>query len=113
METLSFPLQMDLRAIQASETLTETQKAQALDDALRVRTQAAFVALNPLLAKARADVALTNGWILEEGEEEVEGIECPKCHGTQTTAHQKQLRSADEPMDIFVKCRKCGFNGKI
>lgn len=35
---------------------------------------------------------------------------CPKCGGSRTTQAEKQTRSADEPMTVFVRClaAKCG-----
>ena len=33
---------------------------------------------------------------------------CQKCGGDRTTYTQKQMRSSDEPMTIFVTCINCG-----
>jgi DNA-directed RNA polymerase subunit M/transcription elongation factor TFIIS len=35
-------------------------------------------------------------------------IACPKCRSNSVDTEQKQTRSADEPMTVFCKCRKCG-----
>lgn len=34
-------------------------------------------------------------------------FECGKCHSRKTTNYQKQTRSADEPMTVFVSCLNC------
>ncbi len=34
-------------------------------------------------------------------------IVCKKCKSSEVDTEQKQTRSADEPMTIFCKCRKC------
>lgn len=38
---------------------------------------------------------------------------CGKCKGYQTTYHQLQTRSADEPMTTFVTCLKCNKRWKF
>lgn len=35
---------------------------------------------------------------------------CPKCKESKCTWNQKQTRSADEPMTIFVTCLNCNYN---
>lgn len=46
-------------------------------------------------------------------EELVEGIfTCGKCRSKYTTYFQMQTRSADEPMTVFVTCKKCGNRWK-
>lgn len=37
---------------------------------------------------------------------------CRKCKGNQTTYYTLQVRSADEPMTIFIQCLKCGNRWK-
>ena len=47
--------------------------------------------------------------ILEAGSgDEAAFIACPKCRSNAVDTEQKQTRSADEPMTVFCKCRKCG-----
>ena len=33
---------------------------------------------------------------------------CKKCGGDRTTHYQKQMRSSDEPMTVFITCLTCG-----
>ena len=35
-------------------------------------------------------------------------FKCGKCKGMNTSNYQKQTRSADEPMTVFVRCKDCG-----
>eukprot|EP00924_Labyrinthula_sp_SR-Ha-C_P016673 snap_masked-scaffold_6-processed-gene-11.22-mRNA-1 protein AED:0.36 eAED:0.36 QI:0/-1/0/1/-1/1/1/0/178 len=35
-------------------------------------------------------------------------FKCGRCKSTKTTNYQKQTRSADEPMTVFVQCTNCG-----
>ena len=37
---------------------------------------------------------------------------CGRCKSTKTTSTQKQTRSADEPMTVFVLCLNCGKRWK-
>jgi transcription elongation factor S-II len=37
---------------------------------------------------------------------------CSRCKSTKTTSTQKQTRSADEPMTVFVFCTNCGKRWK-
>lgn len=37
---------------------------------------------------------------------------CKRCNSTKTTSTQKQTRSADEPMTVFVFCMNCGNRWK-
>lgn len=48
--------------------------------------------------------------ILESADGDAAGtfIACPKCRSNAVDTEQKQTRSADEPMTVFCKCRKCG-----
>jgi DNA-directed RNA polymerase subunit M/transcription elongation factor TFIIS len=39
-------------------------------------------------------------------------FECRKCKSKKTSHVEKQVRSADEPMNVFVKCHKCGHSWK-
>ena len=43
-----------------------------------------------------------------DGAESGTFIACPKCRSSSVDTEQKQTRSADEPMTVFCKCRKCG-----
>ena len=38
---------------------------------------------------------------------------CVRCKSQKTSSSQKQTRSADEPMTVFVKCDNCGKRWKI
>ena len=38
---------------------------------------------------------------------------CRKCKQSRCTVHQKQTRSADEPMTTFVNCMVCGYAWKF
>jgi len=38
---------------------------------------------------------------------------CRKCKQSRCTVHQKQTRSADEPMTTFVNCIVCGYAWKF
>jgi transcription elongation factor S-II len=38
---------------------------------------------------------------------------CGKCKGSQTTYTQAQIRSADEPMTVFISCLNCNHSWKI
>lgn len=43
-----------------------------------------------------------------------EGFEtCRRCGGKNTTYHQVQMRSSDEPMTVFVRCLDCGKRWKM
>lgn len=43
-----------------------------------------------------------------------EGFEtCRRCKGKNTTYHQVQMRSSDEPMTVFVRCLDCGKRWKM
>lgn len=47
------------------------------------------------------------------GIENPEGLfKCGRCKSTKTSNTQKQTRSADEPMTVFVHCRNCGNRWK-
>ncbi len=37
---------------------------------------------------------------------------CGRCKSIKTTSTQKQTRSADEPMTVFVLCMNCGNRWK-
>lgn len=37
---------------------------------------------------------------------------CSRCKSIKTTSTQKQTRSADEPMTVFVFCKDCGYRWK-
>lgn len=39
-------------------------------------------------------------------------FECPKCHSQKTTHTEKQTRSADEPMTVFIQCLACGARSR-
>ena len=46
-------------------------------------------------------------------EEDFKGLfECPKCHSDKTTHTEKQTRSADEPMTVFIQCLACGARSR-
>jgi transcription elongation factor S-II len=35
-------------------------------------------------------------------------FQCGKCKKRECTFYQKQTRSADEPMTVFITCKACG-----
>jgi len=45
--------------------------------------------------------------VLQERQDTGQFIQCRKCKSNEVDTDQKQTRSADEPMTIFCKCRKC------
>mmetsp|Transcript_84593 Transcript_84593/g.225942 ORF Transcript_84593/g.225942 Transcript_84593/m.225942 type:complete len:132 (-) Transcript_84593:47-442(-) len=45
---------------------------------------------------------------INEMREATDMFECGKCKKRKTTFYQKQTRSADEPMTIFITCLNCG-----
>jgi len=45
---------------------------------------------------------------MNDVQETTDMFECGKCHERKTTFYQKQTRSADEPMTIFITCKACG-----
>jgi transcription elongation factor S-II len=52
----------------------------------------------------RAQILLANGIDPNKGGE----FKCSRCKSSKTTFHEKQTRSADEPMTVFVLCLNCG-----
>lgn len=52
-------------------------------------------------AKARSDNELTVGTPTDE-------FKCKRCGKRDTIYTQKQTRSADEPMTLFIRCVPCG-----
>ena len=39
---------------------------------------------------------------------------CPKCHGNENVSYyEKQVRSADQPMSIFLECNDCVIKWRI
>ena len=61
-------------------------------------------------AAARSDWAEANADTIDAqtGSGNVGMYKCSRCKSTRTTNFQKQTRSADEPMTVFVKCKDCG-----
>ena len=62
-------------------------------------------------AAARSDWAEANSDVVDAqtGGGDGSGMyKCARCGSTRTTNFQKQTRSADEPMTVFVKCKDCG-----
>ena len=66
--------------------------------------------------KAAAFAANRSDWA-EANSDQIDGMtgggnvgmyKCARCKSTRTTNFQKQTRSADEPMTVFVKCKDCG-----
>ncbi len=37
---------------------------------------------------------------------------CPRCHGKNIMYYEKQIKAADEPMNVFLTCINCGYNWK-
>tara|TARA_Y100000310_G_scaffold143746_1_gene143052 strand:- start:5917 stop:6348 length:432 start_codon:yes stop_codon:yes gene_type:complete len=44
----------------------------------------------------------------EGGEDDVEWIRCKRCKTTNVSWTQKQTKCADEPMNVYCTCEKCG-----
>lgn len=60
------------------------------------------------LQEAR-DKLLVTSELLQKKERGIKGVgECGRCHSDELVFAEKQLRSADEPMTIFVRCIMCG-----
>ena len=59
---------------------------------------------------ARSDWAEANSDLVDKqtGSGAIGMYTCGRCKSTRTTNFQKQTRSADEPMTVFVKCKDCG-----
>lgn len=45
--------------------------------------------------------------VLEERQDTGQFIQCRKCKSNDVDTEQKQTRSADEPMTLFCRCRRC------
>jgi DNA-directed RNA polymerase subunit M/transcription elongation factor TFIIS len=39
--------------------------------------------------------------------------ECPRCHKKNVKITQKQLRRADEPPSIIIRCLECGYSWRL
>ena len=66
----------------------------------------------PLLQPAR-DKLLVTSELLQKKERGVKGIgKCSRCHSDELVFAEAQMRSADEPMTIFVSCLECGNRWK-
>jgi len=57
---------------------------------------------------ARAEIAKANDIDLNKGGE----FRCGKCKSTNTIFTEKQTRSSDEPMTVFICCLNCGKRWK-
>ncbi|KAF8478244.1 transcription factor S-II-domain-containing protein [Gautieria morchelliformis] len=51
--------------------------------------------------------------VSEEMEAETDAFQCGRCRQRKTRYFQRQTRSADEPMTIFVTCTNCGNKWKF
>lgn len=53
---------------------------------------------------------------LDESQKALSGagaLSCKKCGSDRVTLPQAQMRSADEPMDVFCVCTQCKFGWKV
>lgn len=60
--------------------------------------------------KFKVDIMIYNTKVVPE--KGIYTCKNPKCKSDQTISVEKQIRSADEPADIFVTCVKCGYHFK-
>ncbi|KDN40534.1 transcription elongation factor [Tilletiaria anomala UBC 951] len=56
---------------------------------------------------------LFNARAAEEQQAETDAFECSRCRQRKTRYYQKQTRSADEPMTVFVTCVNCNYRWKF
>ena len=63
---------------------------------------------NPLLDPAREKLKMDMEIFRGKVDVGVGAIDCRKCGSKETISVEKQLRSCDEPMSIFVTCLQCG-----
>ena len=71
-----------------------------------------FFHASPSMNSSRQKAKVDNE-IFRNKVEVVEGVfKCGKCGSRETVSTEKQMRSADEPMTIFVRCTQCGNKWK-
>lgn len=56
---------------------------------------------------------LFNARAAEEQQAETDAFECSRCRQRKCRYYQKQTRSADEPMTVFVTCTNCNYRWKF
>jgi len=83
----------------SDQQLLSKEKAEQIEKAKQEILSAAEV---DWLDKNREEMMKAAGVNIEEGM-----FVCGRCGSTKTTHYQKQTRSADEPMTVFVQCTNC------
>ena len=88
----------DLVAMRDSELATDemTRSRERMKGELQDARRADWREVNE--DKINAIIGVTGGGMFR----------CNKCGSERTTNYQKQMRSSDEPMTVFIKCLKCG-----
>ena len=113
-KNLELTIQVVLGQIEAGELVDMSNEQLASDEARKDREERA----RKLLDTSRLDWDQAN----EDKINEMCGIKgdllkaslftCGRCKSIKTTSTQKQTRSADEPMTVFVLCLNCGKRWK-
>ena len=113
-KNMELTIQVVLGQIEAGELVDMSNEQLASDDARKDREERA----RKLLDTSRLDWDQAN----EDKINEMCGIRgellkaslftCGRCKSIKTTSTQKQTRSADEPMTVFVLCLNCGKRWK-
>jgi len=68
---------------------------------------------NPLMSKEREKFLLDMEIYRNKVDVEEGGIDCPRCKSSSTISREKQTRSADEAMSIYVTCIDCKYRWQV